>query len=147
MFKKIKESNQFLKVICSVRNEEYRKRYWKCYRSYLMQCMILRKDEFVVKYGSEYYDSFKLRAKHWKEYICDKIYVIFWKRIPFEKIRPNKAKVYIKYGISKPPIHLKKHIHVNECALEYFLDQVGFEIKDEEIKSLSTTYYIKRKNK
>lgn len=147
MFERIKESNQFIKVICSVRNEEYKKRFWKCYRSYLMQCIILRKNEFEVKYGSEYYDSFKLRAKDWKEYICDKIYVFFWKLIPLPKLRPNKANVYIEYGISKPPKHLKRHIHVNECALEYFLDQVGFEIKDEYIKSLSTTYIIKRKDK
>ena len=127
-------------------NPKYKKTLRKCLRAYITQCVILGKDNFELKYGSEYYDSFKLRFKDWLEYINNKYFWFPIYRIIPKEHRPSIINYYIEHGIPKP-IHIKHHIFVNESILEYFLDQNGFEISDEYLGSLETIYYIRRKGK
>jgi len=145
MFEKIKTLKNMTIMIASCKNEENRKIYWKCYLKYMLSCVIMGKDEFVVKFGSEYYQNFGKRMNDWKEYIYDNIYKLFWKYNFFKKRKPNWAQYLITYGVSKP-IHLKTHISVNEFILEYFAEKNGFRVASEYLTSLSSTYYIKKRD-
>lgn len=124
-------------------NPKNKKMYKKCLRAYIVNCVIFGKDNFKVKFGSEYYYGFKLRFKDWVEYAKNKfIEVPICSLIPKEH-RPSVINYYIEHGVRKP-IHLKRHISVNEGALEYFLAEIGFEIVDEHLGSLESIYYIRK---
>lgn len=133
------------KFINNTRNDKNKKTLRKCLRTYIVQCIILRKEEFNLKYGSEYYDSFKARFKDWLEYIDNKFLVVpIYKLIP-KKYRPSIINYYIEHGVSKP-VHIKHHRFVSESILEYFLSEAGFGIVGEHLGSLETIYYIKKIN-
>ena len=130
--------------INTTRNPKNKKTLKKCFKEFVKQCILLNKDEFNVRYGSEYYDSFSLRFKDWSEYVWNKFIMV-----PFSKLVPKKYRLDlfdydVVYGVSKP-IHLMHHIYVNESILEYFLSEFYFEIVDEHLGSLETIYYIKKK--
>lgn len=135
--------NKFVNRTANPKNKKMLK---KCIREYIKQCIFLGKEEFKVRYGSEYYDSFKLRLIDWIEYIDNKFFTVPICRIIPEGHRPSIINYYIEHGVSKP-IHIKHHIFVSESLLEYFLKENGFKIADEYLGSLETVYYIKRKEK
>ena len=125
-------------------NPENRKIYKKCLRVYIIWCVILGKDNFRVKFGSEYYDSFKLRFKDWLEYIDNKFFTVPICRLIPKEHRPSIINYYIEHGVSKP-IHIKHHKFISESLVEYFMSENGFEIYDEYLGSLETIYYIRKK--
>lgn len=133
------EMNKFVNRSADPKNKNMLK---KCLIEYIRQCIILGKEEFKVRYGSEYYDSFKLRFKDLLEYIYNKFFTVPICRLIPKKHRPSIINYYIEHGVSKP-IHIKHHIFVSESLLEYFLNENGFEIYDEYIGSLETIYYIR----
>ena len=143
MFEEIKTAIKMQKFIYQTRNIQNKKMFWKCYRRYITECCIMKKNEFKIRFGSKYYQSFGSRLGDWIEYINDKLYIFFWRIIPIRKIRPKRASILIQHGVSQP-VHLKKHVFVNESMLEYFFDQNGFKVVDECLTSLSSTYYIKK---
>jgi len=125
---------------------ENAKMFKKCLRAYIIECIIFGKEEFKVKFGSEYYDSFKSRLKDWGEYIENRFIIVPIYRLVPKECRPSIIDYYIKHGVDKPT-HIKHHKYVSECLLEYLLDESGLEIVDEYIGSLETIYYIKIKEK
>lgn len=132
--------------INSSRNPKNKKMLKKCLRTYIIHCIVFGKDKFKVKFGSEYYDSFKSRFKDWVEYAKNKFFDIPVCRLIPKEHRPSIINYYIEHGISKP-VHIKHHMFVSESILEYFLSESGFEIYDEHLGSLETTYYIKKKER
>lgn len=143
MLEKIRAARRMRRFISTCANIKNRKVFLKCYRAYVFQCILGFKEEFVVRVGSEYYDSFRLRLKSFIEYMYYVIYTAIWRIVPSRSHRPRKANYYISHGIPKPA-YIKKHIYVSESALEYFLDETGFEIVDEDIKVLESIYYIQK---
>lgn len=129
----------------STANPKNKKMLKKCLRTYILHCIILGKDNFKVKFGNEYYDSFKLRFKDWLEYAENKFIMVPVFRFISEEHRPSIINYYIKHGVKKP-IHIKHHKFVSESLLEYFFNENGFEIVDERIGSLETIYYIRKKD-
>lgn len=126
-------------------NSKNKRMLRKCFGRYIIHCLILGKDKFKVKYGSEYYDSFKLRFKDWLAYIDNKFFTVPICRLIPKEHRPSIINYYIEHGVKKP-IHIKHHTFISESLLEYFLSENGFEIYDEYLGSLETIYYIRRIN-
>lgn len=144
MFEKLKVAKNMIRFIWYSSNVKSKRIYRKCCLVYIFQSIILGRDDFALKFGSQYYDSFTLRFKDWVKFIYYSIITCFWRLIPDEKYRPKYIDYCIRYGVKKP-IHLKRHIYVNECALEYFLAEHDLEIFSEYLTCLSSTYYIKKK--
>lgn len=124
-------------------NMEHKKLCSKCYRTYVVECIVKGKDEFKVVFGSKYIQSFPERVSDWYHYVLNSIY-----RLYLVHVTPNDDKTLqkyelIHYGVSKP-IHLKIANTPNEFILESFLKENGFKIIDEHLYSEFTIYDVAR---
>ena len=105
-------------------NREYKKLCSKCYRTYVIECVIKGKENFQISFGSKYIKSFSKRAYDWYIFFLDCIY--------FGPIYASKPK------------HLKIAEIPNERVLYYFLEKNGFKIIGEHLYSYSTVYDVTR---
>lgn len=124
-------------------NLEHKKLCLKCYRTYVIECVIKGKENFKISFGGKYIESFSERASDWYRYIWDSTYRFF-----LIHFTPNDDKTFQKYelihvGVSKP-IHLKIAETPNETILYNFLEKNGFKIIDEHLYSESTVYDVTR---
>ena len=122
---------------------EHKKLYSKCYRAYVMQCIIKRKETFRVTVRGKYVQSFSKRMYDWYRYILDKIYRFF-----LIHFTPNNDKTLAKYKlihykVSKP-IHYRIVEKTSEIVLSSFLRKNGFKIIDEHLYSNLSVYDIAR---
>lgn len=113
----------------------------KCCKAYVLQCVLRKKETFTLYWGSYYIQSFSERISDWCNYVLDCIYKLFL--IHFNPNDDKNVKKYelIHYKIMKP-IHIRVAYSVDEIFLSYYLKEMGFEIVDEQICSLCTTYKI-----
>ena len=124
-------------------NLEHRKLCSKCYRTYVIECIIKGKSDFKVSFEGKYIQSFSERISDWFEYIGNIIY-----RFLLIHFTPKDDKTLKKYelihlGVSKP-IHPRIAETPNEWCLYDFLEKNGFKIKEEHLYSESTVYDVVR---
>ncbi len=120
-------------------NSEDKKLCSKCYRTYVIECIIKGKDNFKISFRSTYIPSFSKRVSNYYRYIINNIYRLFL--IYFTL---NGDKNLKKHTDVSKPIHLKIANMPNEFVLHTFLEGNGFEITDEHIYSESTVYDVAR---
>lgn len=116
----------------------------KCYRTYVIECIIKGNEDFQISFEGEYIQGFPERISDWYSYILDSIYRFF-----LINFTPNDDKTFkkyelIHYGVKKP-IHLKLTAKTpNEKTLYNFLEKNGFKITEEHLYSESTVYDVSR---
>lgn len=124
-------------------NENHRKLCSKCYRTYVVECIIKRKDEFKISFNGRYIQDFHKRIFDWYNYLLDVIYRFLLIHFAPKNDKSFKNYELIHYGVSKP-IHLKVANVPDELVLEVFLKENGFEITDEHLYSNYTVYDVVR---
>lgn len=124
-------------------NLEHKRLCSKCYRTYVVECIIKGKDEFKITFNGNFINKFPERIFDWYFYALKCIY-----RFYLVHFTPNDDKTFLKYelihfGVSKP-IHLKTAKTPNEFILEGFLKENGLKIAEEHLYSESTVYDVAR---
>lgn len=123
------------------KNPKHKSIISKCYKAYVIQCVLRKKETFTLYWGSYYIQSFSTRVSDWCNYVFDCIYKFF-----LVHFTPNDDKTFKKYELIHykvmKPIHIKMAYSVDELFLSYYLKEMGFKIIDEQLRSLSTTYEI-----
>lgn len=122
---------------------EERKLCSKCYRAYVIECIIKGKENFKVSFGDKYIQSFSERLFDWCRYIGNSIY-----RFYLIHFTPNDDITFKKWelihcGVSKP-VHFKISKTPNEKVLYNFLEKNGFKITEEHFYSEATVYDVAR---
>ena len=122
---------------------EYKKMCSKCYRTYIVECIIKGKDEFKVVFGGKYIQSFPKRVSDWYYYILNSIY-----RFYLVHVTPNDDKTFQKYELIHYGVHKPFHVKIantpNELILESFLKKNGFKIVEEHFYNTYTVYDVAR---
>lgn len=122
---------------------EERKLCSKCYRAYVIECIIKGKENFKVSFGGKYIQSFSERLSDWCRYIGNSIY-----RFYLIHFTPNDDITFKKWelihcGVSKP-VHFKIAKTPNEKVLYNFFEKNGFKITEEHFYSEATVYDVAR---
>ena len=86
----------------SFNNAEYRKICSKCYHSYLLDCILIGKQQFTITFKGKYHDSFCHRLSDWCNYVLYNIYRFF-----LIHFIPNNDNSLKKYQL----------IHFKSCSL------------------------------
>ncbi len=124
-------------------NLEHRKLCSKCYRTYVIECIIKGKENFKISFGGKYIQSFPKRIYDYYRYIVNSIYRFF-----LIHFTPNDDKTLRKFGLIyfgvPKPIHFKIAEVPNEIVLYSFLEKNGFKITDEHLYSESIVYDVAR---
>jgi hypothetical protein len=124
-------------------NTENKKICSKCYRTYVVECIIKGKNEFKITFDGNYIQNFSERVSNWYHYVLNSIY-----RFYLVRVTPNDDKTFQKYElihhVVSKPIHLKIANTPNEVILEGFLKENGFKIVAEHLYSESTVYDVVR---
>ncbi len=124
-------------------NTEYKKICSKCYRTYVVECIIQGKNEFSISFNGKYINSFPERAFDWYNYVLNSIYRFFLVHFTPNNDKTFKRYELIHFGVYKP-IHHKITNIPNEIILEGFLKENGFKIVDQHLNSVSTVYDVAR---
>lgn len=98
-------------------NIKYIKLIRKCYRAYLVDCVVKGKNEFSITFKDKHVICFDVRMKDWYNYV-------------------------LKRNISLKPMYLKTSTSPDEIFLKQFLRKYGFRIADEHFKEASITYDV-----
>lgn len=123
------------------RNPKHKSLITKCYKAYCIQCILRKRETFILYWGSYYIQSFSTRVSDWCNYVFDCIYKFFLVHFTPNDDKTLKKYELIHYKVMKP-IHIKRTYFIDELFLSYYLKGMGFEIVNEQISSLSTTYEI-----
>ena len=122
----------------SFNNIEHRKLCSKCYRTYIVECIIKGKNDFKLTFKVKYIHCFSRRLG---TYVLDNIY-----RLYFVHITPSDDKTLKKYNLIHykvlKPVHVKISDIPNEFILECYLNENGFKIVDEHLYSNYIVYDI-----
>ncbi len=124
-------------------NLEHKKLCSKCYRTYIIECIIKGKNDFKVSFEGKYIHSFSRRISDWFGYFGDIIYRFFLIHFTPKDDKTFKKYELIHFGVSKP-IHPRIAETPNEWCLYDFLEKNGFKIKEEHLYSESTVYDVVR---
>lgn len=144
MREKLAIANQLRVSRKSFGNNLERKRLCsKCYRTYVLECIIKGKKDFKVTFGGKYIQSFSERISDWFGYIGDNIYRFFLIHFTPKDDKTFKKYGLIHFGVSKP-IHPKIAETPDEMCLYNFLENNGFKITEEHLYSESTVYDVSR---
>ena len=127
----------------SFNNIEHRKLCSKCYRTYIVECIIKGKNNFNLTFKGKYIHVFFRRLADWYTYVLDNIYRFYLVHVTPNDDKTLKKYNLIHYKVSKP-VHLKTANTPNEFILECYLNENGFKIINEHLYSNSTVYDIVR---
>lgn len=114
------------------RNSNYYLLCNKILKKYIINCLILRRKQFTLKFKGKYDSNFLKRFKENVKYYFDILYY----RI--HKVSMKNSKYYHPFR----PIHLKLLGNVDEQLLEYILDKTDLVIKKELLYLNDTKYVI-----
>ena len=124
-------------------NLENKKLCSKCYRTYIIECIIKGKNDFKVSFEGKYIHGFSRRISDWFGYFWNIIYRFFLIHFTPKDDKTFKKYELIHFGVSKP-IHPRIAETPNEWCLYDFLKKNGFKIKEEHLDSESTVYDVVR---
>ena len=123
-----------------LKNPECKKICNKVILSYIINVLLLRKNEFKIKFKGKYSKSLKIRITEYLEYYFNLIDIKFF----FHSKYYTKETKKLLYP--SKPIYFKMLGNTNELVLEYFLNKVDMESKAEIINLNDTEYIISNKN-
>lgn len=124
-------------------NPEYQQICSKCYRAYIVECILKGKDEFQISYGSKYVLSTSRRIANWCKYFINIIYRFLLISLTLNDEKFQRKYELIHFGVPKP-IHLKLAEIPDEIFLYKFLEENGFKVVDEHINGDSIVYNVTR---
>ena len=137
----------FISSLTYSRNIEHKKLFSKVLRAYFLQCIILGKDNFLLKFNGKYIHSFPKRFLDSITFVKDIIYRFILLNFIPNSIRKNLTKSFHNYELVNFGVPIPFHPMVTdtpcEAILEYFLEQNGFKITDEFLYPVKTFYNIK----
>lgn len=125
------------------KNSEHRKMFSKCYKIYVVECILKGKDNFQITFGGKYINNLPARIKDWLNYLLDNVYRFYLVHVTPKDDKTFRKYELIHYGVSKP-VHLKVANTPNEWQLECFLKKNGFKIVNEHLYSEFSIYNIAR---
>ena len=138
----------FISSLTYSKNKEHKKLFLKVTRSYFIECVLLGKDKFTLRFKGKHIHSFPRRLYNWINFIEDTIHRFVLLHLVPTKIRSYLTRSFHNYEIVNfklnPPIHPMISNTPNETILEYFLEENGFKITDEFLYPVQTFYNIKR---
>lgn len=123
----------------SSKNSNYKKIYNKVILSYIINVSLLRKKEFKIKFKGKYSKPLKIRITEYLEYYSNLIDIKFF----FHSKYYTKESKKLLYPTK--PIFLKMLGNTNELVLEYILNKIDMEIKNETLSLNDTEYIISKK--
>ncbi len=125
-------------------NENLSNVFLKCFFLYVINCIILNEDYFILKIKSKYTKNIFVRIYEWlnyfKNYINDYVEIFILKHSKDTKERyPGKCRYYVRFS---KPTHIKLSGSIDEIKFYSYLKRCGFTVTDENINSLYSTYRI-----
>ncbi len=122
-------------------NKEHLKMCSKCYRTYIVECIIKGNDNFQIVFKGKYIRKLSQILSDWLYYVIDNIFGFDLVRIKTNNITTYKI---VHTSVAKPPVNVRVSPSINEYLLETFLNENGLKIVDEHLYSTSTVYDITR---
>ena len=125
------------------KNKEYKKLCLKCYRAYVLKCLILRKRIFKITFKGKYIHKPLERLLDWCYYVGDMVerFILVYIKKPKEE-ELNSVTSYLFHNKVTKPIHVKVSYCPNEFMLEKILNENGLKITKEHLTSLITEYEV-----